>query len=421
MDATAFRSWREAFAEKHRRRVAGMTGEIAPEVNSELFWRLIFGAAAAGDQALAGRLLAQAFPDARHTSPFVLGRGETLAAWCGRHEIALREVLPATDIAIPATSPYSRPYAYRTDPAVFATLPNARWVAGWDSVIAADGAIIGDVNYMGMDRPHSRRPHIGIEGTGVFGYYAPPAEQFIEADVLYLGGPVENHFGHWMIDFLPRLLGRDLAPPGAKIAVPATLSTKQHALLALWGVNDDDLLLCPDDRTFVFRNLHVYAPGRAMPPNPAHVAAVRARIAAPATRPTSGKRFHLARGAVGTRRIANLESFEALLAEHNIVTLDVGEMSIAAQRDALADAEVLLGAYGSNLLALYFAPPGCTVIGLMDHPEDDPTLPHTCHMLGMKHQFLVCAEAEQAGHWRMKKDKDIVVDCDELRERLRAI
>mgnify|MGYP003338695972 CR=1 FL=1 len=67
------------------------------------------------------------------------------------------------------------------------------------------------------------------------------------------------------------------------------------------------------------------------------------------------QRIHLARTSVGTRQIANAAEFATLLDNLGFVTFDLADLSIAAQREILADAELLLGADGSHLLGLYFA------------------------------------------------------------------
>jgi capsular polysaccharide biosynthesis protein len=124
---------------------------------------------------------------------------------------------------------------------------------------------------------------------------------------------------------------------------------------------------------------------------------------------------------VGTRQVANAVEFAALLDELGFISFDLADLSIAEQRETLADAEVLLGADGSNLLGLYFAPAGCTVMALMDEPKNDMLVGPTCAFLGMEYQFVLCARAESAALQIHRKDQDIVVDCAALKKRILSL
>src|SRR5262249_23533417 len=113
--------------------------------------------------------------------------------------------------------------------------------------------------------------------------------------------------------------------------------------------------------------------------------------------------------------------FTTLLEELGFLSFDLADLSIAAQREVLADAALLLGADGSHLLGLYFAPAGCTVMALMDEPKNDALIGPSCEFLGMEYQFVRCARANATSLQRLRKDHDIVVDCAALKERILAI
>jgi capsular polysaccharide biosynthesis protein len=247
-------------------------------------------------------------------------------------------------------------------------------------------------------------------------HHAPAEDVFIDDDVLFLSAPV-NNFGHWLIDFLPRLKGlQDLR---LKVALPADLPARYGETLARFGVADADLIRCEDGKRYRFKTATLYRPGQSMPPNPHHVRFVReGLVGGKALAPKRGKRVYLSRASVGTRAVANADEFNAFLLREGFITADLADLSLADQEHLLGDADVLLGTFGSNLLGLYFAAPGCTVIAMMHDVTEDPTIAPTCAMLGMKQQYLVCEKAATSGLQRHRKDADVIVDCTLLASRL---
>jgi capsular polysaccharide biosynthesis protein len=379
-------------------------------------------AAAANDMALAERFFRLRASERTAILSLTCAPVATVAGWCVAHDVSLMTVENERPVAYAATTPYSVDVDYRAQAARMTSLAGGQWVPGWDFVIASDGTVLSDSGYLSLTAPMGNVLHFDFAQAALVIHQAPAKRAHVDAEVLYLSAPTVPNFGHWMIDFLPRLRGRDHLPPGTRIAVPEDLGQKHLDTLALMGVSEADLIRCRRDTQYTFRTLHVFLPGRAMPPNPSHVHLVRRHffkpIAASGPRP---KRIFLARTSVGTRMIANHAEVQAVLDEAGFVSLEMADLTIAQQRDRLAEAEILLGAYGTNLLALYFAPAGCNVIALMDPKMEDPTIAHTAAVLGMKHQNLTCKAAHKSALARHGKDYDIVVDCDELRRRLAEI
>ena len=127
----------------------------------------------------------------------------------------------------------------------------------------------------------------------------------------------------------------------------------------------------------------------------------------------------LARSSVGTRMIANQAEFDATLAAEGFISRDMADLSIAEQRELLSDAEVLVGAMGTNLLALYFAPPGCRVMVVIDDVELDIVIAQTCAMVGQSCEYLISTPARASNRAMHSRDLDFEVDCAAFRERLR--
>jgi capsular polysaccharide biosynthesis protein len=378
-----------------------------------------------GDAQLASRILTLRSAGAAGVA-FRCGPTANLTAWCAQNGAPISLIEPPCDVGLPATTGYSQPFSYRTDPILFVALAGAEWVPGWDFVVAPDGTVLDGSGYLPLKTAMSTLPHFHVEGADLAVYPYPERYEEIDADVLFLSAPTHANFGHWTIDFLPRLRGLDLVDvPNLKIAVPEDLGRKRFDTLALWGIRDEQLLRCRRDTRYRFRTLHVLVPGASMPhPNPSNVDFVRARhdpmTLNPALR-TGPQRIFLARTGIGTRLIANAAEFEALLAQEGFVSKDMADLSIAEQRQLLSNADVLLGVAGTNMLALYFAPVGCNVISLLQRTDIDPPIAQTAAVLGMYHQFFVCAPAEDRGLSTHAKDTDIVVDCAELKRRLDEI
>lgn len=382
-------------------------------------------AVCAGDTKLAARILSLLSASAAGVA-FRCGPTANLPAWCAQNGVPISLIEPPCDVGLPATTGYSQPFSYRTDPILLVAFAGAEWVPGWDFVIASDGTVLNGSGYLPLKTAMSTLPHFHVDGADLVVHPYPARCEDIDTDVLFLSAPTHANFGHWTIDFLPRLRGLELMNvPNLKIAVPEDLGRKRFDTLALWGIREEQLLRCRRDTRYRFRTLHVLVPGASMPhPNPSNVDFVRARhdpgTLDPALR-TGPKRIFLARTSIGTRLIANAAEFEALLIQEGFVSKDMADLSIAEQRQLLSNAEVLLGVAGTNMLALYLAPAGCNVISLLQQTDIDPPIAQTAAVLGMYHQFFMCAPAEERGHSTHVKDTDVVVDCVELKRRLDEI
>jgi capsular polysaccharide biosynthesis protein len=386
-------------------------------------WRWAIAAAmAARDLAFAEIINTRMQPARSYTRPLRISGVATLAEWCSRNGDDVRVIDPPREVFTAPTTQYSSGFRYESDPVLFATLPGGRWIPGWDFAIAADGTVLADTCYQSITMATSNYPHYHLAEFAEIMHFAPPQREQHSGHVALLSAPDAFHFGHWLIDFLPRLRARECVKnSGLRFAVPEDLPPKHIETLQLFGVRKEDLVLCRRDTEYSFDRLHVLTPGRSMPPNPAHVNFVRNALFSGASNgPRRSKRIFASRTGIGTRSISNADDLDSFLEDEDVIEVDFQYLSIEDQRLLLADASVIMGVYGSNLFALYFAPPGCTVIAIMPEGYDDPTIAHSCSMLGLRHQYLHC---RSAGHGRktQKKDTDVIVDFSELKRRLREI
>ena len=381
-------------------------------ISEEEARHLVVGMLCTGAHAEAKQIASKLNPHYRFSHPLVVAPVESV------QKITSVIVSDSKRVITKASSKYSFGAEYDTDPVLSLKL-RAEWVPGWDFVIS-DGAVIDGTGYLPLDLSVSRRPHFYAKRYGVVAYERPTSIKHVDEDILYLSAPIDGHIGHWIIDFLPRLLG-DLDKK-MRVAVPSNLTKKHIHMLEAVGCSYDRLLFCHPEYLYSFKNLNVFVPGRAMPPNPTHVQFIRRGFFNGNT-PSSGKRIFLSRENVGTRLAVNQDELETFLNKFGIMTIDMGDLSFADQKYILSDAEAIIGGYGSDLLALYSTPPGCSVVVLMDNQRDnqaaDPNVAHLCSLLGMTHQILNCETVSPSkAALRMKKDNDFIVNIAELQNRL---
>lgn len=404
-------------------RYSGWIAEIkaAPEAApADLLGKALVGAVCAGDQGNAARFAQRLVPDVPALSPLRLSPLATLSAYCASRGLRYEQVLAPAHVTLAASSPYSLPYSYDTQPAAFASIPGAQYIPGWDTVLGEDGTVLSDTGYMPLEVATRAFTTIRVQAIDSLVHYSPAEERYFDGEALFLSAP-DSSVGHWMVDFLPRLKGLEiLAGRQVKLAVPAPLEPRYAEMLAAFGFGEDDILRCAPGLRHRFRLCHVYKPGGSEPPNPAHVSFVRGGlIRGESLRLNPAKRVFLARTSVATRRIANQAELDELLAERGFITADPADLDLAAQRGLLGDAGVILGPFGSNLFGMYLAPRGCTVMVLMNAALEDPIFAPTAALLGMTHQFVLCAAAPDSGTKR-PKDRDVVVNCDAVAEQLAA-
>jgi len=404
-------------------------GEIARTaglVSRNTLKQALPSAMSANDLVAVGTILKFLDPKLEHVESYRISPTSDLKGWCDKSGIICEVLQEAQTVKIAATSPYTQEATYATDPVRFASIPGGCWVVGRDFAIGTDGTILKDTGHWPISIARSGDPHFYVADIELIAQTAPEKSIYIDDDVFFLSGPVLHHFGHWIIDFLPRLRALNrYGKSNLKVATLESLSNIQRDTLSLCGVQPNDLISCKPRIQYKFRTLHVCQTGQSMPPNPENVDFVRSKLyhSGATSQPMqgAGARIFAARGKVGTRNIENADEVSRLLAEEGFIQVDFARLSVAEQQEVMANARIVIGVYGSNLFALYYAPPGCTVIALMPPGHDDPTIMHTCYMLQMRHQFLQCEAALVTEAKKWKVDTDIRVDCQELRRRLREL
>lgn len=192
----------------------------------------------------------------------------------------------------------------------------------------------------------------------------------IAGDVVLLSGFPYDLYGHWMVDFMPRLeMLRDRDLSRLKFLLPSDLPAFAHEWLGLAGIGADQLILydkemelCRCERALLPTNLR--AGGRALP-SMAQAATWMTQIAcASDIKPT--RLLYISRENWGniTRKLENFSVVEDVMAEYGFETVFPEKLSISGQAELLASARIVVGDYGSGLHNTIFSHSGIPVIAL---------------------------------------------------------
>lgn len=351
--------------------------------------------------------------------PIACSSTTTLDEWCRAQNLTLARLEAPRTITVEQKPQGVGTLNYVAEGFTYARIPNAEFLCGWDFVVTPTGKVISDSSYMRLETAiNAFFPHIFVREIGIVAH--PWTDQIIEmdCDALFLSAPERFHYGHWLIDFLPRL--RAIEGTDTKVMITTDLPQKHSDLLTAMGVGPNRRVICELGKRYRFRNLIVARPGSYLLPNPNTIDFLRQRLgrrAAAASAPR--QRYFFERGA-GTRLPANREEVNATLREFGFRHIDLSTLPLAEEHHLLAEADIIVAAYGTELLAAFGVPAGADVIELIwDTKEDIATAP-ICHFLGIHHEFLVCAKAPQTVKKNYSKDCDMIVDCGELRQRITA-
>jgi hypothetical protein len=339
----------------------------------------------------------------------------SLAAWSEQYSSPIVTIDVPEQVELPEGH---RPYA--TDGYTCYKISSAEILSGWDFVLTPTGHLLRDSGYVPLATFYGVFPYAIADSLNLIAHIWPIEVEDVPYDALFLSSPRAFHVGHFMVDFLPRLRALEAFGPGAKVAIPREAPAKFLALLDRFGIKDDRIIFCDLGKRYRFRNLIVAKVGAHEKPNPRNVRFLRDTLAPARRTPSTIRGFYMHRR-IGTRQVANQSEVDNVLREFNIQPIDLEGLSIGEQEQMLAQAGVLIGIYGSDLLSCLFAPYGAHAIELIWDEIVDTTIGPWCVLSGLHQQFLRCATTPDIGQRRQKKDRDIAVDCNVLRERLSQI
>jgi len=359
-----------------------------------------------------------------------------LTDWCAANGIdfdilELGGIITLVDIDGVALPPYDSPALK------FAALPGASIVGGIDMALAPEGTFLypDDFNLLGRRRVPFGTPDLYMpyywdlqHRRLLHGRAGEPV--FVDRDVLLLTGLQRHHFGHWLIDHLPRLRYWARARGGRpEILISENLPAAHRQTLARFNVQSADLFEMRRGQEYRFRSvtvMHTADGHRPAPPTLRFLYSALATRQTPRPSEGTGKRYFLERSqTINGRNVANLNEFQAVLDEFYFETVRRPELSIEEQNEKFSEAEIILTVFGSDMYTLLQVPPRTDVIVLTPRNLDDiligiePVPARYCAVLGMRIHSIICELIQRP--FQPPYNSDVVVDCAALRETLAGI
>jgi capsular polysaccharide biosynthesis protein len=289
-----------------------------------------------------------------------------------------------------------------------AELPAGRVLGPYRAVITGRGTLVGELSpYFGIHSPNQNPVFIGRGAP-------PPTVVPGRVGVLAVRGDVSYY--HYLVDVLPRLaLLEELEVVPEKLYVPASLSHQQQ-VLELLGISserviDADVVRHLQAETLVVPGL----PDSDLKTPPWVVSFLRERLLPSPAQRVAGRRLYVTRGRRrGSRIVTNEDDVLTALEPRGFTVTDPGQLPVAEQIRAFAEAEWIVAPHGAALTNLAFASPGASVVELLapDYVQGCYWKISQC-VQGVEYRYLVGEGRAPRG--RMDGvDSDITVDVDAL-------
>lgn len=189
-----------------------------------------------------------------------------------------------------------------------------------------------------------------------------------DAPVFAVNSYSSNNYFHFLTDTLGQLHWRDRVP-AARAAHMIVSGYPPHAeatmpfvgaAMAAVGISAGEVQ--PYDGTLLFCSKVIF-PKRDTGMNPWKAQCLRRGFGVEG-RARGNKRLYISRGAAPRRRVLNEAAVEKLLAGYGFQSINPGAMSVAAQVELFASAEMVAGAHGAGLTNAVFMAPGGAIIEL---------------------------------------------------------
>ncbi|WP_415488882.1 glycosyltransferase family 61 protein [Acetobacter sp.] len=205
----------------------------------------------------------------------------------------------------------------------------------------------------------------------VIDHVSPVQERIIDESVVLLCGPAFNMYGHWLVDFLPRLgllAAAGMAIDQQKYLLPQQLPAFAHTWLELLGIPAENILTYDIERDRCFLKEAI------IPSNlrgHMRINTLARDIYAMFTRRVVGNRpprrtdvLYVSRSNWGndSRSMTNGVEIEERMKAAGCRVVYPETLSIPEQVELFYDARALIGEYGSGLHASVFAPAKTPVI-----------------------------------------------------------
>ncbi len=357
--------------------------------------------------------------------------------WCAANSVGFDMIDPGGNMYLTHVDG-SAVEPYHAAAVKFATVPDASVIAGLDWLITSTGEFL-DGSGLGLFKNMFGQR---FAGPSFVAFAADPArnrvlharakgETYIDEDVLFLSTPRLHHYGHWILDHLPRLMAwRRPGKAPLKIFTAASLPAAHRETLAHFGVQPADLIAAPSDgEVYRFRSATTLCLGDTQAPTPELAKFLADGLAikrTPLPAGATGGRYFLERSQTARGRdIINREAFQAVLDEFGFQNIRRPAISVAEQDALFSEASIILTPFGSDFVTFFQVRPDTDFIVLnfenmeQVYPGIEPIVPRYCALLGLRYHAVACGLVPRKG--RMPYHGDMIVDCDALRRTLTEI
>ncbi len=380
------------------------------------------------------RIFRELFPDffGRHTeSKVIVSQHTSLRNWCAENQITMVELDPSVNVQIKDVLT-GTDLSYVSQSTEVAIIPEAAVVCGWDYPFTSNGQVLNDVGYLPMTSKLMSVPHVASPYDNyVASLWADVIE--VDEDVFFLSCPDLSAFGHWLIDFLPRLVvWSQQRNSKLKIFCPANLPDHFKESLKRFGISQDQLCEGELYRAYKFKTLTVCRLGHWGARSALVNEFIYKHLGPPADYQVphgmTEKLVFLERSQTSRGRlIINKAEFAQTLEVFNVRTMRRPELSIAEQDKVLWNAGVVISAYGTDILAVYQLRRGTDLMvfyfedvdELSEEGELGISLARICALLGVRLTRVYCSAAPDDK--RVGYKRDLVVNCAQFSRQLNEI
>lgn len=195
----------------------------------------------------------------------------------------------------------------------------------------------------------------------------------IDEEVVLLCGPAYQMYGHWLVDFLPRLfclVKAGYSLPSLRYLLPADIAIFAKQWLEALGISERQIIFydkitqqCAISRAIIPTNLR----GHSLS-NPLLGEAFRyfKSVIQKTVSPLADRKIFISRRRWGnmTRQLINTTEIEEFFAENGFEIIYPEDLSIRDQVEMFSASGVIAGEYGTGLHGSVFAPASAKIIAL---------------------------------------------------------
>jgi hypothetical protein len=259
--------------------------------------------------------------------------------------------------------------------------------------------------------------------------------------VVVLGAQANLNYSHWLVESVVRALLFRPFDDGNVLYLTPHLKSWQREALTLAGVPEDRILMIP--RRKLLRFPEIYAVSRGFSGIPALIpdavsalaelvgsirhgehrrwdGAAYTAVGSSRSRRELPRRLFISRSLVKQRHISNEAELLPVLARHGFETLHPQTLSVSEQIEVFANAEAVVGSWGSGLTNLIFSPPGTIVLEMQPEQVDfggNAFVWNIASIRGQSFAQVVCPITEGMRHLPLG-ERDMSVDVCEIDELL---